>query len=107
MTGPEKAFENRIKRYLDERGIWHVKFFANAYTARGVPDILACVNGRFVAIEVKSSTGKPTALQVHTCKQITASGGIAVIVHPNSFGELCRVIDALMDGIEPDVSKIL
>lgn len=106
MTGPEKLFEKRIKDYLTARGIWHVKFFANAYTARGVPDILACVNGRFVAIEVKSATGKPTALQVHTCKQITASGGIAVIVHPNSFGELCRVIDALMDGREPDTSNI-
>lgn len=106
MTGPEKQFENKIKDYLTARGIWYVKFFANAYTKKGVPDILACVNGRFVAIEVKSATGKPTALQVHACHQITASGGIAVIVHPNSFGELCGVIDALMDGIEPDLSKI-
>ena len=37
MAGKEKAFENRIKKYLEKRNIWFVKFFSNAYTSSGIP----------------------------------------------------------------------
>ena len=65
-------------------------------TKAGVPDILACVNGCFVGIEVKSSTGKPSELQIYNVKKIIESGGIAVIVSPEQFGELKDLIVALI-----------
>lgn len=37
MAGKEKAFETRIKKYLEKKGCWFVKFFANAYTSSGIP----------------------------------------------------------------------
>lgn len=37
MAGREKNFENRIKKYLESKGAWFVKFFANAYTSSGIP----------------------------------------------------------------------
>ena len=46
----EKLFERKIREYLESRGHWVVKYFANGYTKSGIPDLLACVNGRFVAI---------------------------------------------------------
>lgn len=60
----EKTFENKVKAFLESVGAWHVKFFANRMTRVGVPDILACVNGYFVAIEVKAQNGKPSELQM-------------------------------------------
>ena len=33
------------------------------YGTAGIPDIIACVDGRFYAFEVKTETGKPTKLQ--------------------------------------------
>lgn len=43
----------------------------------GVPDLLICVNGRFVAVELKAAGRKPTELQRFTLDKITHAGGIA------------------------------
>ena len=76
----EKNIENRIKKYLDEIGAYHVKFHATAFTRAGVPDILACINGQFVAIEVKQENGRVSALQKAHQRKVLAAGGVAIIV---------------------------
>ena len=81
----EKQFENKIKRFLDENDCWYVKYFANNYTKRGIPDILACVNGYFVAIEVKAENGVPSELQKYHVNKIKSAGGIALILYPKDF----------------------
>ena len=91
----EKQFENRIKRYLTENGIWHVKYFANGFTKSGIPDILACCNGHFLGIEVKAENGKPSQLQIYNIEKIRESGGYAVIVKPSQFDELKELIEEL------------
>lgn len=50
------------------------------YGTAGVPDIIACIGGRFYAFEVKTEKGKATALQEATIRKIQNAGGIAVIV---------------------------
>ena len=47
----------------------------------GIPDILGCINGRFIAIELKISPNKPTRLQKHIIDKIHASGGIAGVYY--------------------------
>lgn len=104
----EKNFENRIKRWLDSKGVWHVKFFANRNTRAGVPDILACVNGRFVGIEVKAQNGKPSQLQLYHCRKITESGGVAVVVWPDDFDRLKQlVLRLLVEGGASDVQDLV
>ena len=94
----EKNFENKIKEYIEARGGWQVKFFANAYTKSGIPDILSCVNGHFLAIEVKAPNGTPSELQKHHVRKILYSGGFAVIVCPKQFEDLQYLIRYLMYG---------
>lgn len=93
----EKQFENKIKKYLTEQDIWHVKYFANGFTKAGIPDILACCNGHFLAIEVKAENGEPTILQLRHIEKIKESGGHAVIVKPSQFDELKRLIQELLN----------
>lgn len=95
--GAEKIFESKIKKYLTDKGIWFVKFFANTFTKSGIPDILACVNGHFLAIEVKSEVGKPSALQLHHIEKIKQAGGHAVVVKPSQFDELKELIEELLN----------
>jgi RecB family endonuclease NucS len=57
MSGPEKKVENQIKSYLDLLGAYYLKVHGSMYQPAGTPDILACINGRFVAIEVKRPNG--------------------------------------------------
>ena len=95
ILGSEKCFENKIKKYLTYKGAYFVKFFANRMTKTGVPDILACVNGYFVGIEVKAQTGKPSPLQIHNVEEIKKAGGFAFIVYPSGWDQLKKFIDDL------------
>ena len=88
----EKRFENKIKKYLDDNEIWYVKYFANGYTKKGVPDILACVNGRFFGIEVKAEKGRASPIQLYNIEKIKESGGVALVVRPSEFEKLKEII---------------
>lgn len=76
----EQQLQKKIMDYLESRGAWVCKTIT--CNKRGVPDILACVDGVFVAIEVKSkgklSTVSP--IQQYQLADINASGGVAVAV---------------------------
>ena len=95
---PEKLFEYKIKQFLIEKKCWYVKFFANAYTKSGIPDILACVNGYFVAIEVKATNGKPSELQLYNKDKIRDSGGISIVLYPNQFNNFKKLINELLNN---------
>lgn len=97
--GPEKRFENKIKDMLDEHGAWWVKYFANRNTKSGIPDILACVNGEFLGIEVKSDSGHPTDLQLHHVEKIRKAGGLAFVVYPSGFDQLLNIVERLERGL--------
>lgn len=94
MAG-EKNFENRIKKFLEDEGCYFIKHFANAYTKSGIPDLLVCCNGNFVAVEVKASNGKPSELQLYNIHKINEAGGFGVIVCPEQFDDLKEVIKCL------------
>jgi Holliday junction resolvase len=46
----------------------------------GTPDLIACIAGRFYAIEVKRPGEKPTALQEYRLAQWRKAGAVAVWV---------------------------
>lgn len=96
--GAEKAFEDKIKRFLKARGYYFVKFFANRMTKTGVPDILACVRGRWVAIEVKAANGRASPLQLWNREQIRQAGGIAIILYPDKFEEFKELVKLIEEG---------
>jgi len=92
----EKMFENKIKNYLRDHGCYCVKYFGCAYSTSGTPDILACVKGHFVAIEVKAPEGKPSELQLHKIEEIRKAGGFGFVVYPSGWLRLKAVIDGLL-----------
>ena len=102
----EKNLENRAKKFIELYGGWQVKYFANGFTKTGIPDVLACVNGRFVAVEVKSSAGRPSALQIHHLKQIDESGGYSILLYPETY-ELFKDFIKALGGLDiPKANKI-
>lgn len=62
------------------------------YGTAGIPDIIACVDGRFYGFEVKTETGKPTGLQEATIRKIREAGGVAGIVR--SVDEVRAILEA-------------
>lgn len=82
----EKDFENKIKAFLNTLpNTWYFKYWAGPYSKAGIPDIICCSNGCFVAIEVKAPNGKPTELQKRNIELIQESGGQAYILYPKDF----------------------
>lgn len=96
LIAAEKNFENKIKAFFKEKEIWYVKYFANRMTKVGIPDILANVNGYFVAVEVKASNGKPSELQKYNVNKINKSNGFAVILYPEQFETFKTLILSLI-----------
>lgn len=92
----EKSFENKIKRYLKESGCYRVKYHGNYFSENGTPDILACVNGYFLAIEVKAQDGHPTELQLVKINDIRKAGGFAYVAYPSGWEKLKDIIDGLL-----------
>jgi Holliday junction resolvase len=95
-VGKEKSYENKIKRYLKDKGCYRVKYFGCTYSEAGTPDILACVNGYFLAIEVKAEDGKPSELQLVKIDAIRKAGGFAYVAYPSGWNRLKDIIDGLL-----------
>ena len=96
MAGAEKIFETKVKAFLKKEGVWHLKYWGGGgFTKSGIPDILACVNGIFVGIELKATNGRPSALQLYNIDEIRRSGGIAMVLYPNDYCKFMRLIKTL------------
>lgn len=48
---------------------------------KGISDLLLCVRGKFVAIELKVGSNKPTKLQLYFLEEIKNAGGIVGIAY--------------------------
>lgn len=77
----EKHIETKIKGYLDSLGAYYVKTHGSVYSRAGTPDIIACINGRFIAIEVKRPGGVVSQLQRANLKLIEQAGGVAFVAY--------------------------
>nr|DAN47242.1 MAG TPA: Nuclease [Caudoviricetes sp.] len=74
----EKKVENKIKKWLKDRNYWFFKVHGSIFQPAGIPDVLACINGKFVAIEVKRTKGGTVSpLQKAQIAKIKENGGIA------------------------------
>lgn len=61
----------------------------------GSPDIMGCVCGIFVAIEVKTDDGETSALQAYKLKKIAEAGGVALVIQPNNFEASIQFLENL------------
>ena len=80
-TELENSIVKKIMKYLKtlpDCFCW--KEHGDMYGTAGIPDIICCIRGRFVAFEVKTHTGKTTKLQEHAIRKITECGGTATVV---------------------------
>ena len=90
----EKIYENKIKSYLKSIGAYFIKTHGDRFSKVGTPDIIACVNGHFVALEVKATTGKPSELQLYHLRNIMLAGGYSAIIVPTEgIGKIRNHID--------------
>ena len=94
----ESQLTSQIKNLLKSKGAYCEKIFGGGYQASGIPDILCCYRGYFLAIEIKSPTGKGRAsdIQKLKIKAIRDAGGVAFIT--DNIEDVERVLKFIDDG---------
>lgn len=92
----ETLVTEKILALLDSMGAYRIKHHVSQFSTAGVPDILACLNGRFIGIEVKKDAAiEPSKLQAEHLRRIRAAGGVAFYTH-----SLDDCIEKLGTGLE-------
>ena len=94
----EKDITNKMLKYLKTQDkCYCFKEHGGSYGSAGIPDIICCYHGRFVAFEVKTEKGKTTKLQEVNIRNIREACGVALVVR-----SLDEVKDALKELIKSD-----
>jgi hypothetical protein len=92
---PEKKVKDKVKALLASEGVYFFMPATHGFGRSGVPDIVACVNGLFLAIETKAGTNKPTALQVREIETIRRNNGVAVVVNEENWDMVRELVKKL------------
>ena len=95
-TVKEAELITAIKKYLasvPDTFAW--KEHGGQYGTAGIPDIIVCHRGHFIALEAKVGKNQPTKLQAVTIEQIRKAGGTAAVVR--SVADVKTIISELED----------
>lgn len=92
---PETLFKKKVVKILEM--LPNVKVFViQQISKRGDPDLLVCVRGKFVALELKrSGVKKGSPLQEHILTQVIKALGYARICTPENFETILQEIEQL------------
>ena len=88
MSTPESRVKDKVKKLLDEHGVYYFMPATGGYGRSGVPDIVGCYLGQFFGIECKAGKNKPTALQEKNLADIRKAGGIAMVVNEENMHDV-------------------
>lgn len=81
MTRLESSIMREIRQYLTREGYYWSNLPAGIVGHRqGDPDMIACIEGRYVALEGKTRTGRQSPRQKEVENLILKSGGIYEII---------------------------
>lgn len=89
---PEVKVKKQIRKMLDEAGAYYAMPIGTGYGNSGVPDFLICYRGRFIAVEAKAGSNKPTALQEAHMARIRNNGGVALVINEDNLHELKELL---------------
>jgi len=92
---PEAAVKANVRKILDSLGIYYFMPPGVGFGRAGIPDIIGCMNGRFIAIECKAGKGKATALQERELIAICNHGGFTFIAREDCLDELKQLLEKL------------
>jgi Holliday junction resolvase len=92
---PEKKVKAKVVEILKAHGVYY--FFPATFGMgrSGVPDIICCYNGRFLAIECKAGVGKTTALQDRELNLIEKAGGFTLVTNEKNLSELAVLLSIM------------
>mgnify|MGYP000104828933 CR=1 FL=1 len=92
---PEKRVKNAVTKILKDYGAYYFSPVTGGFGRSGVPDIVVCYRGNFVAIECKAGRNKPTALQLAEMARINEAQGVALVVNEDNIEDVTKLLDTI------------
>ena len=91
----ESALQKKCINHLKTLGIYYTNNHGDSWGSRGTPDITACINGRYVAFELKVGNNQLEPAQLLHKKRIEANGGLHFEIRTleeftSIVGRLCK-----------------
>ena len=95
---PEAKIVKDIQAYIRQEGGWCFKVHGgdNPFQRVGIPDLLCCVEGQFIGLEVKQPGEEPSRVQRKVLREIGAAGGITAVV--TTVGEVADLLGDIWEG---------
>lgn len=92
---PETAFrKNRVIPFL--KTLKNIAFFPiQQISISGDPDFFVCLNGNFVALEIKSKGGRTRPLQEKKLSDVVRAGGLAIVAEPSNWEQVKKQMSKL------------
>jgi Holliday junction resolvase len=98
---PEAKVKAKVKKLLEELRIYYFFPATHGYGRSGVPDIVGCFMGLFVAIECKAGKGQLTVLQEREIERIIEAGGFTFVAREDNIDELKEKLTCLIQELLP------
>ncbi len=90
---PETKLQDNAIKYLKSKGIYHLNLYGDGFSGKGKPDLLACINGCFVAFELKVGSNDMQDDQKIHKRRIERSGGLHY--SPYTLNEFINIVEEL------------
>jgi len=90
----EADIQTQIVKWCRTNGIWIVKYPGGIFGTTGTPDLILCLKGRFVALEVKTTKGRLTKMQELTKTRLISAGAVCETVR--SLEDAVRVVEGVL-----------
>lgn len=92
---PEAKVKKKVRDALNEFGAYYVMPVTGGYGKQGAPDFLVCYQGKFIGIECKAGSNKPTALQERNLQEIEEAGGVALVINEENVSRVVAVLTSI------------
>lgn len=92
---PEKKVKDAVVKVLKQYGVYHFFPVTGGFGRSGIPDIVGCYKGNFLAIECKAGKNTTTALQKLEIAKINGAGGVAIVVSEKNIDDVARLLDTI------------
>jgi Holliday junction resolvase len=89
---PEAKVKKKVVDVLKKHSAYYFFPATGGYGRSGVPDIVCCYRGIFVAIECKAGSNRPTALQESEMQKIRQAQGFVLVVNETNIEDVAILL---------------
>jgi len=92
---PESKVKRKVTTVLNKYNAYFFYPPSNGFGRSGIPDIIVCYCGQFIAIECKAGKNTTTALQRRELSAIEDAGGYALVINETNIEQVEAVLQQI------------